>query len=142
MADLGNLYFDILFRDKTAEQRKKLKAEITKDLQAKLDVGFDKKKLVGDMKTLLQSEKFKINVVVDKASTTQAVRAALQAAGLNTNFTASDLRPPKPQPFKPKRRLLPQLHVSLRDKEPPVPPKRNWIWLMPVRDQPMQQGGT
>jgi hypothetical protein len=95
MADLGNLYFDILFRDKTAEQRKKLKAEITKDLQAKLDVGFDKKKLVGDMKTLLQSEKFKINVVVDKASTTQAVRAALQDAGLNTNFTASDLRAAK-----------------------------------------------
>lgn len=95
MADLGNLYFDILFRDKTAEQRKKLKEEITKDLQAKLDVGFDKKKLVGDMKTLLQSEKFKINVVVDKASTTQAVRAALQAAGLNTNFTASDLRAAK-----------------------------------------------
>ena len=95
MADLGNLYFDILFRDKTAEQRKKLKAEITKDLQAKLDVGFDKKKLVGDMKTLLQSEKFKINVVVDKASTTQAVRAAVQAAGLNTNFTASDLRAAK-----------------------------------------------
>ena len=95
MADLGNLYFDRLFRDKTAEQRKKLKAEITKDLQAKLDVGFDKKKLVGDMKTLLQSEKFKINVVVDKASTTQAVRAALQAAGLNTNFTASDLRAAK-----------------------------------------------
>ena len=95
MADLGNLYFDILFRDKTAEQRKKLKAEITKDLQAKLDVGFDKKKLVGDMKTLLQSEKFKINVVVDKASTTQAVRAALQAAGLNTNSTASDLRAAK-----------------------------------------------
>lgn len=95
MADLGNLYFDILFRDKTAEQRKKLKAEITKDLQAKLDVGFDKKKLVGDMKTLLQSEKFKINVVVDKTSTTQAVRAALQAAGLNTNFTASDLRAAK-----------------------------------------------
>lgn len=95
MADLGNLYFDILFRDKTAEQRKKLKAEITKDLQAKLDVGFDKKKLVGDMKTLLQSEKFKINVVMDKASTTQAVRAALQAAGLNTNFTASDLRAAK-----------------------------------------------
>ena len=95
MADLGNLYFDILFRDKTAEQRKKLKAEITKDLQAKLDVGFDKKKLVSDMKTLLQSEKFKINVVVDKASTTQAVRAALQAAGLNTNFTASDLRAAK-----------------------------------------------
>nr|UWD64011.1 MAG: hypothetical protein [Bacteriophage sp.] len=95
MADLGNLYFDILFRDKTAEQRKKLKAEITKDLQAKLDVGFDKKKLVGDMKTSLQSEKFKINVVVDKASTTQAVRAALQAAGLNTNFTASDLRAAK-----------------------------------------------
>lgn len=95
MAGLGNLYFDILFRDKTAEQRKKLKAEITKDLQAKLDVGFDKKKLVGDMKTLLQSEKFKINVVVDKASTTQAVRAALQAAGLNTNFTARDLRAAK-----------------------------------------------
>ena len=88
MADLGNLYFDILFRDKTAEQRKKLKAEITKDLQAKLDVGFDKKKLVGDMKTLLQREKFKINVVVDKASTTQAVRAA-KAAAIQTKAEAS-----------------------------------------------------
>ena len=32
---------------------------------------------------------------MDKASTTQAVRAALQAAGLNTNFTASDLRAAK-----------------------------------------------
>lgn len=105
MADLGNLYFDILFRDKTAEQRKKLKAEITKDLQAKLDVGFDKKKLVGDMKTLLQSEKFKINVVVDKASTTQAVRAALQAAGLNTNFTASDLRAAKAAAIQTKAEL-------------------------------------
>ena len=81
-------------------------------------------------------------MVVDKASTTQAVRAALQAAGLNTNFTASDLRAAKAAAIQPKRRLLPQLHVSLRDKEPPVPPKRNWIWLMPVRDQPMQQGGT
>ena len=40
-------------------------------------------------------DRFKINVVVDKASTTQAVRAALQAAGLNTNFTASDLRATK-----------------------------------------------
>ena len=29
---------------------------------------------------------------MDKASTTQAVRAALRAAGLNTNFTGSDLR--------------------------------------------------
>ena len=26
MADLGNLYFDILFRDKTAEQRKKVES--------------------------------------------------------------------------------------------------------------------
>ena len=36
MADLGNLYFDILFRDKTAEQRKKFESGITKDLQANL----------------------------------------------------------------------------------------------------------
>ena len=28
MADLGNLYFDILFRDKTAEQRKKIESGI------------------------------------------------------------------------------------------------------------------
>ena len=41
MADLGNLYFDILFRDKTAEQRKKLKAEITKDLHVLLDENSD-----------------------------------------------------------------------------------------------------
>ena len=40
MADLGNLYFDILFRDKTAEQRKKLKAEITKDLQTRVVPSF------------------------------------------------------------------------------------------------------
>ena len=39
MADLGNLYFDILFRDKTAEQRKKIeKRKSPKNLQAKLDV--------------------------------------------------------------------------------------------------------
>lgn len=95
MADLGNLYFDILFRDKTEEQRKKLKADLIKDLKAKLDIDFDKKKLVSDIRSKLQGEDFKINVIVDKAKTSQIVRDALKNAGVNSNFSGSDLRAAK-----------------------------------------------
>ena len=142
MADLGNLYFDILFRDKTAEQRKKIKADIIKDLDVKLDlkVGVSKTDLIrsarealaekefkvgvaidhsdvskkvqaafegklfrvgiegrkGDLaksvRESLKDEKFKVGVIIDKASASQAVQEALHKAGLNTNYSASDLR--------------------------------------------------
>lgn len=142
MADLGNLYFDILFRDKTAEQRKKIKADILKDLDVKLDlkVGVSKTELIKsarealaekefkvgvsvdhsdvskkvqaafDGKTFkigiesrksdlaksiresLKGESFKVGVIIDKASASQAVQEALRKAGLNTNYSASDLR--------------------------------------------------
>lgn len=142
MADLGNLYFDILFRDKTAEQRKKIKADILKDLDVKLDlkvgvsktdlirsarealaekefkvgvsvdhsdvsrkvqaafdgkyfrVGIEGKKgdLAKNIRESLKNERFKIGVIVDKASASQAVQEALRKAGLNTNYSASDLR--------------------------------------------------
>mgnify|MGYP000830539462 FL=1 len=142
MADLGNLYFDILFRDKTAEQRKKIKADILKDLDVKLDlkvgvsktdliksarealtekefkVGvsvdhsdvskkvqavFDGKKfkigiesrksdLAKSIRESLKGEAFKVGVIIDKASASQAVQEALRKAGLNTNYSASDLR--------------------------------------------------
>lgn len=95
MADLGNLYFDIMFRDKTEEQRKKMKADLIKNLKAELDIDFDKKRLVSDIKTKLQGEEFKINVVIDKAKTSQAVREALKSAGVNSNFSGSDLRAAK-----------------------------------------------
>lgn len=142
MADLGNLYFDILFRDKTAEQRKKIKADILKDLDVKLDlkvgvsktdliksarealaekefkvgvsvdhsdvskkvqaafegktfkVGIESRKsdLAKSIRESLKGESFKVGVIVDKASASQAVQEALRKAGLNTNYSASDLR--------------------------------------------------
>lgn len=142
MADLGNLYFDILFRDKTAEQRKKIKADILKDLDVKLDlkvgvsktdliksarealaekefkvgvsvdhsdvskkvqaafdgktfkIGIESRKsdLAKSIRESLKGEAFKVGVIIDKASASQAVQEALRKAGLNTNYSASDLR--------------------------------------------------
>ncbi len=142
MADLGNLYFDILFRDKTAEQRKKIKADILKDLDVKLDlkvgvsktdliksarealaekefkvgvsvdhsdvskkvqaafdgktfkIGIESRKsdLAKSIRESLKGEVFKVGVIIDKASASQAVQEALRKAGLNTNYSASDLR--------------------------------------------------
>ncbi len=94
MADLGNLYFDILFRDKTQEQISAMKAKIEKELKATVGIDFDKAKIASDVRAALRSEKYKVDIVVDKAEATRAVREALKNAGLQggRDFTAGDLR--------------------------------------------------
>lgn len=93
MADLGSLYFDILLRDKTAAERAKIKRDLVNDLKVSLDLQVDTKALRDKIRTDLLSEKFKINVVVDKATATQAVQQALsQVRTWNGKFTKDDLR--------------------------------------------------
>lgn len=56
-------------------------------------VAVKEKYLLDSIKAALRSEKFPIRVIVDKAEAQDAVRQALQAAGLqNQGFTASDKR--------------------------------------------------
>lgn len=51
------------------------------------------KVLIDSIRTALKTEKFPIKIIVDKAEAQDAVRQALQAAGLqNSGFTASDKR--------------------------------------------------
>lgn len=93
MADLGSLYFDILLRDKTAAERAKIKRELLNDLKLNLDLQVDTKALRDKIRTDLLSQQFKINVVVDKATATQAVQQALsQVRTWNGKYTADDLR--------------------------------------------------
>lgn len=80
MADLGNLYFDILFRDKTAEQRKKIKADILKDLDVKLDlkVGVSKADLIKSAREALAAKEFKVGVSIDHSEVSKKVQAAFE----------------------------------------------------------------
>lgn len=96
MADLGNLQFSILYKD-DPKQLDKIKERALKKLQdmnlvTKVSGSINKTDLVKSVREALGSEQFKIGVVVDKASTAKAVRDALEKAGLNTNYSASDLR--------------------------------------------------
>nr|DAN25902.1 MAG TPA: tail tape measure [Caudoviricetes sp.] len=96
MADLGNLQFSILYKD-DPKQLEKIKERALKKLQdmnlvTKVSGSINKTDLVKSVREALGSEQFKIGVVVDKASTAKAVRDALEKAGLNTNYSASDLR--------------------------------------------------
>lgn len=93
MANLGSLYFDVLLRDKTAAERAKMKADLIRDLQVQLNVSVDTKALAQQIKTDLAQHQFKIGVVVDKATATQAVQQALsQVRTWNGKYTADDLR--------------------------------------------------
>ena len=96
MADLGNLQFSILYKD-DPKQLEKIKERALKKLQdmnlvTKVSGSINKTDLVKSVREALGSEQFKIGVVVDKASTAKAVRDALEKAGLNTSYSASDLR--------------------------------------------------
>lgn len=93
MADLGSLYFDVLLRDKTAAERAKIKSDLLRDLQLKLDLTVDTRTLVNQIKNDLAAQRFKINVVVDKATASQAVQQALNSVRTwNGKYTADDLR--------------------------------------------------
>lgn len=96
MADLGNLQFSILYKD-DPEQLEKIKEKALKQLKdmnliTTVDGSINKKELLESVRTALKSERFKIDVVVDRASAVEAARAAIQKAGLDTNYTSSDLR--------------------------------------------------
>ena len=96
MADIGNLYYGIHFKDYSDEDIKKIKEKVKKELSTKfgikLDFSASKSALRNSVKDALKDQKFKIDVVVDKASTQKAVRQALSKLGLNYNTTASDVR--------------------------------------------------
>lgn len=93
MADLGSLYFDVLLRDKTAAERAKMKADLLRDLQIQLNVSVDTKTLTQQIRNDLLQNPFKIGIVVDKATATQAVQQALsQVRTWNGKYTDSDLR--------------------------------------------------
>lgn len=96
MADLGNLSFGILYKDEP-KQLDKIKERALKKLQdmnlvTKVSGSVNKKELLDSVKSALGSERFKIGVIIDKADTAKVVRDALEKAGLNTNYSASDLR--------------------------------------------------
>lgn len=96
MADLGNLSFGILYKD-DPKQLDKIKERALKKLQdmnlvTKVSGSINKTDLVKSVRDALGSEQFKIGVIVDKANAAKAVRDALDKAGLNTNYSASDLR--------------------------------------------------
>lgn len=96
MANLGSLYFDILLRDKTQAERARLKADLQRDLQIKLKVQADTTDLRNQIATALGTTPFKIGIVVDKATASQAVQQALaQVRTWNGKYTADDLRAEK-----------------------------------------------
>ena len=65
MANLGNLYFDILLQDKTDKQLKEIRSKVIAGLKKKLpalDIKIDRSKLAADVRKALSGEKFTIDV--------------------------------------------------------------------------------
>lgn len=65
MANLGNLYFDILLEDKTDKQLKEIRSKVIAGLKKELpalDIKIDRSKLAADVRKALSGEKFTIDV--------------------------------------------------------------------------------
>lgn len=65
MANLGNLYFDILLQDKTDKQLKEIRSKVIAGLKKELpalDIKIDRSKLAADVRKALSGEKFTIDV--------------------------------------------------------------------------------
>ncbi len=65
MANLGNLYFDILLRDKTDAEVKKIRAKLIKDLESNVtikNIQIDKTALVNSINAALRGQTFTIDV--------------------------------------------------------------------------------
>lgn len=65
MANLGNLYFDILLQDKTDKQLKEIRSKVIAGLKKELpalDIKIDRSKLAADVRKVLSGEKFTIDV--------------------------------------------------------------------------------
>lgn len=85
MANLGNLYFDILLRDKTDAEVKKIRAKLIKDLESNVtikNIQIDKTALVNSINNALKGQTFTIDVKTKGG-------AAVNGSG---SLTAGELR--------------------------------------------------
>ncbi len=85
MANLGNLYFDILLRDKTDAEVKKIRAKLIKDLESNVtikNIQIDKTALVNSINNALRGQTFTIDVKTKGGA----------AVNGNGSLTAGELR--------------------------------------------------
>ena len=99
MADVGSLWFSVLYKD-DPKQLDQIKERALKKLQdmnlvTKVSGTVNKKELIDSVASALSGQQFKIGVEVDKANATKAVRDALTKAGITTDFSAGELRAAK-----------------------------------------------
>ena len=98
MANLGNLYFDILVKDKTDAEIKKIKSKLIKELEATFtlkNIQVDKTSLVNGIKAALKGQTFEIDVktkggtaVTGNGSLTPGELRAVRAATLQAQSQA------------------------------------------------------
>lgn len=98
MANLGNLYFDILVKDKTDAEIKKIKGKLVRELEASLtlkNIQVDKTSLVNGIKNALKGQTFEIDVktkggtaVTGNGSLTPGELRAVRAAALQAQTQA------------------------------------------------------
>lgn len=96
MAKLGDLYFDVLIQDKTDKQIASIREKLLKKL--KLNINVSANELRSQLRDAISGQPFKVNIIVDQASATQAVREALQRIGYNltgSGITAGQARAAK-----------------------------------------------
>lgn len=99
MAEIGQLWYSVFLKDMSDKDIDKIKKKF-ENLNTKLALGLDAKAFDASIKAALKQSAYdvKVNVVVDKANATEALRQAMQRAGTwNGNFTASDLRATRAQ---------------------------------------------
>ena len=65
MADLGNLYFDILLRDMTDKDIDRIKKKLEK-IGVKIDADVDRKTLEKNIREALKNKTFKVNLEAGK----------------------------------------------------------------------------
>ena len=98
MANLGNLYFDIMVKDKTDAEIKKIKSKLVKELEATFtlkNIQVDKTSLVNGIKAALKGQTFEIDVktkggtaVTGNGSLTPGELRAVRAATLQAQSQA------------------------------------------------------
>ena len=93
MANLGKQWFEIGLKDMTDKDMEKMRKDLKRRLEGlNVDVGLNGDALKNSIENALRGQRFKIDVVVDKANTTKIIQDAIARAGINTKVTASDVR--------------------------------------------------
>lgn len=92
MAKLGTLWYDLNIKDNTDKDLDSIRKKVQKELDGKLNIKtkFDGNELSNQIRSVLDKEEFKINVVIDKAKTSAVVRDALERAGYGNNRVKAD----------------------------------------------------